>query len=198
VEASDSLGLSSDEVVAIGSVFERDADFVRKVANGFKKAERTLESRVQGWSMGKTLPDGARIRIRCSPREAYPRGEVVAFLNEGKIVVHRVIRTGRGRRGRSYLLTRGDSLLLPDYPVHNTSVLGPVIAFQSSEAWQSPREGVPRPAGKRLLSAIAVGLVGAALDVDVRLGRLCTWGLWECQRWLYRIESTVGRLEELL
>jgi len=146
--------------------------------------------------MGATLPDGVRIRIRCSPSDSYPRGTVVAFLAEGKLVVHRVIRRGRMRRGSHYLVTRGDSLLLPDFPVHQTFVLGPVIAFESSGSWRTPREAATRPRLKRLLSAVAAGIVGAALDLDIRLARFCTRGFWECQRWLYRIESKLGRLKE--
>jgi len=196
VETFEGSGLSPEQVLAIGSFFERDADVVRSVASGFKKTGRTIESRVQGWSMGATLPDGARIRIRCSPSDSYPRGTVIAFLAEGKLVVHRVIRSGHMRSGSQYLVTRGDSLLLPDFPVHQTSVLGPVIAFESSGSWRTPQAAASRPRLKRLLSAVAAGIVGAALDLDIRLARFCTRGFWECQRWLYRIESKLGSLKE--
>lgn len=196
VETLEKTGLSPEQVLAIGSFFERDADVLRSVASGFKKTGRTIESRVQGWSMGAALPDGARIRIRCSLDDSYPRGTVIAFLSEGKVVVHRVIRKGRVRSGVDYLVTRGDSLLLPDFPVHMTSVLGPVIAFEASGSWRTPQEAAPRPRLKRFLSAVAAGTVGAALDLDVRFARFCTWGFWECQRWLYQIQAKLGTLRE--
>ena len=196
METFEGSGLSPEQVLAIGSFFERDADVVRSVASGFKKTGRTIESRVQGWSMGATLPDGARIRIRCSPSDSYPRGTVIAFLAEGKLVVHRVIRSGHMRSGSQYLVTRGDSLLLPDFPVHQKTVLGPVIAFESPGGWRTPQAAASRPRLKRLLSAVAAGIVGAALDLDIRLARFCTRGFWECQRWLYRIESKLRTLRE--
>lgn len=82
--------------------------------------------------MTPALPNGGRIRIKLVERVDYRPDEVVAFLRDGAIVVHRVM---RNRRRGGWLLTRGDANLVPDAPIAASRVLGPVTGRQRGDTW---------------------------------------------------------------
>lgn len=111
-----------------------DADRILAVAARWRAESRILESVVAGGSMGVALTSGSRIRIQLSSRLAYDPGEVIAILPESQFVVHRVTTRARGR-GRGHVLTRGDSVVVPDPPVELRRVLGPVTEVEGAGGW---------------------------------------------------------------
>jgi len=91
--------------------------------------------------MGDSLPPGTRIRIACREQPQYARGAIVTFLWGATPVTHRVVGSGRQRRTREYLLTRGDRSALCDPPVAVTHVLGVVTECLQHGQWLPPGQG---------------------------------------------------------
>lgn len=115
--------------------------------------------------MGSTLPNGSRIRIQINRRTDYRPGEILAFLPCRQVVVHRVVARGRGR-GRGHLLTRGDSLVVPDPPVDRTRVLGPVTEVDGGDGWIPVGRREPGTAlgswARRVVLAVTASLLVAS------------------------------------
>jgi hypothetical protein len=152
-----------DPIQAVGRFFREDPARILAVAARVRAPERTLESTVEGMSMGRTLPAGSRIRIELADRGRYEVGEVVAFLGGKHVVVHRVVRRGRRGAAGGYLLTRGDAALVPDPPVEEGRVLGAVTGVARDGGWVAVN-ACPRPAyhvraGTWLLLAAAASLL---------------------------------------
>lgn len=148
-------------VEAIGRLLRADPARAIALADGLRAPGRWVESTVAGASMGPGLRPGARIRIALIQRAGYQAGEVVAYLADGQVVVHRVAHRGRGAAARGYLLTRGDATIVPDPPVDHGRVLGPVTGVWSAGGWEPPA-GPPRRsrrarAARALTLAAAVG-----------------------------------------
>jgi hypothetical protein len=165
-----------DPVRAVAAFFREDPARILAVASRLRGPDRTLESTVEGMSMGRTLPPGSRIRIALADRQGYDVGEVVAFLAGGQVVVHRVVHRGRAGRARGYVLTRGDAPLAPDAPVAEESILGPVTGVQrdglwvpvDGRPWQTLRARVVR----RLLLTLVAGVLRVSPRVAQRLARV--------------------------
>lgn len=129
----------------------------------FQKHQHTLETPLRGQSMGRTIPDGTRIRIQCTTSPTYTCGQIVAFTMENRVVVHRVVWCRHAtRRGGQYLITQGDGMALPDPPVPVEAVLGTVTAMQAGAAWITP-PAPPVPAWPRWIvrHMAQMALVGA-------------------------------------
>lgn len=166
IEAADDRRL-----LAAGSLFRHDAERILGVASRLREARCVIESKVQGGCMGGSIPAGSLIRIDLAGRQEYRVGQVIAFLPETTIVVHRVVRRGGRGRAKSYLITRGDMALLPDPPVCLRRVLGPVVGCQLEGRWASPGTPPPRPPSRRFLSFVLLTLVHWSLRVNVRLAQ---------------------------
>jgi hypothetical protein len=82
------------------------------VASLWRKTGRELRARFGGSSMEPALPPGTEVVLRCG--ETGAPGDVVAFLADGRLVVHRVVTCAADG---SWTLTRGDARILPDVPV---------------------------------------------------------------------------------
>jgi hypothetical protein len=83
---------------------------------------------VSGHSMGRSIPDGTRVRVDtgASPR----RGEVWAFCNDtGEIVVHRS--RGADERGHRF---QGDTVVREDSPVVDALLVGRVVELAPARA----------------------------------------------------------------
>ena len=128
---------SPDLAAAIATLLNDDQERILALASGLRAPNRTIESRVQGTSMGPGLAPGMRIRIDMSPRDHYPLGGVVAFVGGNRLIVHRLV-----HQGAEYVLTRGDARLAPDAPVKREQIVGLVTAAatRASGATSSPRE----------------------------------------------------------
>jgi hypothetical protein len=159
--------------VAAAAAFLRDhPDRIRSVASGLKDSERSLDSVVSGSSMGRQLPDGAPIRIQLCRRESYQPGEIVAYLTDRHVAVHRVQTFHQRGRRRGILITRGDAHLFPDLPIHVSCVLGRVVAVRTERGWEPPAAPPRRAFAQRALArswlAIASALCFAGLDLSRR------------------------------
>ena len=87
--------------------------------------------RVEGRSMEPTLPSGCEIEI--VPVQGDLRvGDLVVFVAEDALVVHRLVQWRRGR-----WLAQGDGRRTPDAPLAVEDILGQVVraTFQGRECW---------------------------------------------------------------
>jgi hypothetical protein len=94
------------------------------VAALWKRTGREITARFTGRSMEPTLASGAEVRLRCGDAPAV--GDVIAFIRDGHLVLHRVeaLSTEAG-----WVLTRGDACLFPDPPLYDaTLILGRAIS----------------------------------------------------------------------
>jgi len=122
---------SPDLAAAIATLLNDDQERILALASGLRAPNRTIESRVQGTSMGPGLAPGMRIRIDMSPRDHYPLGGVVAFVGGNRLIVHRLV-----HQGAEYVLTRGDARLAPDAPVKREQIVGLVTAAGNQGEWR--------------------------------------------------------------
>jgi hypothetical protein len=170
VEGPGASGKHLEFVEAVGSFFRDDPARILAVAGRLRGPSRTLESTVQGTSMGRTLPPGSRIRIDLAERAAYDVGEVVAFLAGSQLIVHRVV--ARRRRGPGqYLLTLGDAALVPDAPVVHGHVLGTVTGVGDGTGWAAPGPRPERSPRARVLTAGLQAILAGVLVVSPRGAR---------------------------
>jgi hypothetical protein len=90
--------------------------------------------RVFGTSMMPALLPGDLATIRRASLGDISTGDVVLFLQRGRLFVHRVvgqaILSGAGRSGEPWLITRGDRLRHDDPPVSSCELLGRVVAIE--------------------------------------------------------------------
>lgn len=99
------------------------------VAQLWKRERRELLCRFGGTSMSPAIAHQAEVRLLCGA-PSVARGDVVAFLDEGRVIVHRVVAALPG----GGLLTRGDARLLPDRPLQDAGqVMGRVEAVRHGE-----------------------------------------------------------------
>ena len=91
------------------------------VAELWRRGARTITASFDGRSMLPSIQPGQPLTIDCAPFTPAP-GEVIAFLHDGQVVVHRVIAS------RGWVLTRGDANRLVDLPIRDVSrVIGRVV-----------------------------------------------------------------------
>lgn len=87
--------------------------------------------RVYGTSMAPSILPGDIVSIAQANLENVAPGEVVSFLQGGRLFVHRVVRRDAPAKDRvadaSRLITRGDRLQHEDPPVSDTELLGRVV-----------------------------------------------------------------------
>jgi hypothetical protein len=185
---------ASAEAVAAAAAFLRDHPArIRAVARGLKGSERSLDSVVSGHSMGSQLPDGAPIRIQLCQRDVYEPGEVVAFLTDRQVAVHRVHFCGRRGRRRGMLITRGDAHLYPDLPIHVSSVLGTVVAVRTERGWCPPAVPPLRPLPQRALARVWLTVASALCLTDLDFARRSLGFLFFCGRSALTLASDVTR-----
>ena len=147
------------------------------IASFLKAHGQEIECRVDGTSMGATLPARSQVRIRCGEPDEYVRDAIVAFVAGSRIVSHRIVHRGRRGPASEYLITRGDGRVLPDPPVRLRSVLGTVTGVRVGERWVQPGSPLARPPLRRLPAMLLVLLAKAALELNVRLAERLAMGL---------------------
>ncbi|MFQ5926882.1 MAG: S24/S26 family peptidase [Terriglobia bacterium] len=89
------------------------------------KARGVLALRAFGGSMRPSVRPRDWLLVRRESALRILRGDLVAFMRQGRIYVHRVI-SKRGSGWTPVLLTRGDALPEPDLPVSAAELLGRV------------------------------------------------------------------------
>ena len=90
-----------------------------------KAATQPLWIPVSGQSMGRSIGDG---RVRVAPAARPRRGEVWAFVIEGRIIVHRFLGARHGR-----LWMQGDANPSPDPPVSGEVLIGKVVTVERGD-----------------------------------------------------------------
>lgn len=150
------------------------------VARLLRGSGHTFESVVRGGSMGRTLPPGSRIRIRCDQPGSLAAGDVAAFLLVGVLVGHRVWGKSGGPAGPRWLLTCGDGSSVCDEPVPEAVVMGRVLAVARGADWVAipaapARHGWRAPTVWAHQRAVrfALGLDVRAATLLVRFARAC-------------------------
>lgn len=174
-----------DVLEAVGSIFDNDPDRIRALARQLQPREPTIESTARGVSMGDTIPDGTKLLIRLSEQEP-AAGEVVAFLLQKRVVVHRVVHVGRNA-ARRHLLTRGDAEGLPDPPVECRHVLGPVVAIERKGVWCSVPGPAVRPGTERALASVALAATRSAMIFSPRFANALLRGVQRTRRLYVRV-----------
>jgi hypothetical protein len=166
--------LGSARLRALGIFFENRPDRIRSVAAQLQQSGRVIESRVEGSCMGRCLPDRSSIRIRLCREESFAPGQIVAFLNETRLTVHRVHFSGSRGRRKGMLVTRGDARAFPDPPLAADSVLGVVVGVESEGRWIDPPPAESLPWHKRALSWASIRVIAAFGLAGVGFARAAT------------------------
>jgi hypothetical protein len=137
-----------------GEVELLEGQALEAVTSLWRKTGRQLRARFGGSSMRPALPPGTEVLLRCG--EAGAPGDVIAFLADGRLVVHRIV--ARAADG-SWTLTRGDARVLPDVPILDPdAVLGRVAGVWRSASLEEVPAGRDSPAGRFVLRVCGVVL----------------------------------------
>jgi signal peptidase I len=113
--------------------------------------------RVIGTSMVPSILPGDFVSIRRAKLQDISQGEVVLFLRNGQLIIHRVV----GRKaaatadspGESRLITRGDRVRQDDPPVSSLELLGRVFCIERGFLKLEPLESESNPLIVRLLQS---------------------------------------------
>ena len=106
-----------------------DAALLTTVAQVWRQQGRILETSFGGTSMLPAITPLDVVRFHCGA--PFATGDVIIYVREERVVVHRVIRqTGEA------VWTRGDANLLPDPPISRAQILGRVSAIRTGEGWR--------------------------------------------------------------
>jgi hypothetical protein len=161
-----------------------EGEALAAVASLWKKTGRELRARFGGSSMEPALPSGTEVALRCG--ETGAPGEVIAFLADGRLVVHRVV--ARAADG-SWILTRGDARALPDAPILDPeAVLGRVGGVWRAGSLE-PIPVPPDSVRRRWLAAF----FGAVLRVSPGIGAVALRSIHTGSRLLRRLAGLLLR-----
>jgi hypothetical protein len=136
------------------------------------KTGRLVESHVQGNSMGRTLPEGCRIRIAPVPLNSLRVGDIVACLDGGFLFAHRMVHRGSSPQSVDYVITQGDGWTLCDAPRHVSTLVGKVNEYYFGGVWQSPAESTGRSHSEQRAAENQVALISRCLEASPRLGQV--------------------------
>jgi len=167
-----------------GEVELLEGEALVAVASLWRKTGRQLRARFGGSSMVPALPPGTEVLLRCGEEGA--RGDVIAFLAEGRLVVHRIV--ARAPDG-SWTLTRGDARVLPDVPILDPdAILGRVAGVWRAASLEDVPAGRDSPAGRFVLR-----LFSAAIQASPRAGAAALRGLHAGNRLARTLPLWLGR-----
>jgi signal peptidase I len=132
-----------------------------------QQAGMDLVATVDGNSMTPSLSSGSRVRLRSVDPQSLQVGDVIAFEHNRRLIAHRIVRLGRTRASRRYMLTRGDAQALNDVPVHNDCIIGVVTAKRGDTDWGALQPAAPR-GFKYTLATTFTAVSGGLLDLNPR------------------------------
>jgi signal peptidase I len=98
-----------------------------------------MQLRVTGSSMIPTLWPGDLVRIERRAFESLNPGEIVFYLRDGRLFLHRLVASRETSRARS-LTTRGDAMAAADPAVPENCFLGVATAVRRRGEWIRPRD----------------------------------------------------------
>ena len=190
--------LSPDLVEAAGALLQADPARIVALASSLRAPSRLLESTVDGMSMASSLPPQSRIRIELINRARYELGEVIAFLVGSQVVVHRVVHQGRAGAAAGFVLTRGDSRLVPDPPVAYVRILGPVTGLWKDGRWTEVSGMRRRSLRGRILSSLLLLIARSMLYLSPYATAILLARLHRLEGALRRTLARGFRLRELV
>jgi signal peptidase I len=90
-----------------------------------------VELRATGYSMFPTLRSGDRVIIKPVVNGELPvQGSVVVCVENGKLVLHRLVEMKNDASGNSFYITRGDSIMESDQPWSQNQLLGIAVSYK--------------------------------------------------------------------
>lgn len=165
-------GLSTQRrLQAVSALLLDHPDRLLPLASHFREGQPHFDSWIHGSSMWPAIAPGTRLRVRVLGPVPCQPGDIVYYLADDGYMVHRVIHRGRRGAAAEYLLTCGDNRLAPDPPVRADRVLGTVIAVETPSGWRPTAAFQPGSWPRRLIRAITVPCMIAALGVSPGVGR---------------------------
>ncbi|MGE4357158.1 MAG: signal peptidase I [Candidatus Omnitrophota bacterium] len=106
--------------------------FLEEIHINFLKEGKAIWAQTQGKSMEPLIKEGDFVKIVPIKTEEIKRGDIVAFLSNGKekiIIAHRLI-----KKKNNKLVTCGDSFILAnDPPLEEERILGKVVAVRRNK-----------------------------------------------------------------
>jgi hypothetical protein len=156
---------------AIGSLIWKDPERILDVVSRLRGSDTVIECRLRGGSMEPAVPRGATLRISLGRVAPYRVGEVVAFVQDAGICVHRVAFLGRSQRARDYIITQGDACFYPDPPISTPLVLGPVTEFRLKGDWVPTDDQASVGRARSFLGRTLLKLIAGLMELDIRLGQ---------------------------
>lgn len=147
-----------------------DAAMLSAVAHLWRNQGRILETSFGGTSMLPSITPGDVLRITCGA--PFTNGDVVVYVREDRVVVHRVIRVSQ-----TAVWTCGDANLLPDPPVDAAGILGRVTSSRTAGQWHEVAPGRSR-SWMTFLSRLPPGLINLLWRLRWLSARLAA-ALWK-------------------
>jgi len=177
-------GRNDDPPAAEAPLIDLSEGDLAAVASLWRKTGRSLRARFGGSSMEPAIPDGSMVSLRCG--QAGARGDVIAFLAGGRLIVHRIV--ARAPDG-GWTLTRGDARVLPDVPVRDPeTVLGRVTGLCRGAAIEAvaPLPGSP-------LQRAVVRIFAALVRLSPGAGTAVLQAMHTALRWARTLRIQAGR-----
>lgn len=156
---------------AIGLLIWKDPGRILDAATLLRGTDAVIECRLRGGSMEPAIPRNAMLRIHLGRAAPYRVGEVVAFVQDSGICVHRVACLGRGQQTRDLVITQGDACFYPDPPVSTRQVLGPVTEYRHKEDWVPTSDQAPPGRARSLVGRVLLMLVAGLTELNVNMAR---------------------------
>lgn len=156
---------------AIGSLIWKDPERILDVVSGLRGSDIVIECRLRGGSMEPAIPRGATLRISLGRVAPYRVGEVVAFVQDAGICVHRVAFLGRSQRARDYIITQGDACFYPDSPINTSLVLGTATEFRLEGDWIPTTDQASVGRARSFLGRTLLKLIAGLMELDIRLAQ---------------------------
>jgi hypothetical protein len=85
-----------------------------------------------------TLWPGDVLTIQYNTLDHVAPGDVVLFLREGRLFVHRVVSKPKAKDQQTFLVTRGDCMLQADQRISSTELLGRVTKVDRKTLFFAP------------------------------------------------------------
>jgi len=165
-------GFSRAELArAIGSLLWKDPERILDAVSRLRGSDAVIECGLRGASMEPAIPRGSALRIDLGRPARYRIGEVVAFVKDSGICVHRVAYLGRGKRRTDFLVTQGDGCFYPDPPINLRQVLGPVTAYRAEDGWIPTSGQGSAGRAQSLTGRILLALVARMMEINVTVAR---------------------------
>ena len=156
---------------AIGSLIWKNPERILDVASRLRGSDTVIECQLRGGSMEPAIPRGATLRISLGRVAPYRVGEVVAFVQDAGICVHRVAFLGRSQRARDYIITQGDACFYPDSPINTSLVLGTATEFRLEGDWIPTTDQASVGRARSFLGRTLLKLIAGLMELDIRLAQ---------------------------